>query len=122
MRDGFVKVAAGTPEVRVADCAYNAQGCVALIKEAERLGVNPSRCLVFEDIVPGVLAGKRAGMAVIAVADAFSCPMEAEKRAKLLSETTGKELRAMPSEKRALSEAVRVFAEHYADQQVQNPR
>ena len=23
MRDGFVKIAAGTPEVRVADCAYN---------------------------------------------------------------------------------------------------
>ena len=22
MRDGFIKVAAGTPEIRVADCAY----------------------------------------------------------------------------------------------------
>ena len=24
MRDGFVKVAAGTPKIRVADCDYNA--------------------------------------------------------------------------------------------------
>ena len=34
MRDGFVKVAAGTPEIRVADCIYNAQQCAALIHRA----------------------------------------------------------------------------------------
>ena len=34
MRDGFVKIAAGTPNIRVADCMYNAQQIVALmIKE-----------------------------------------------------------------------------------------
>ena len=35
MRDGFVKVAAGTPEIRVADCTYNAQQIIALMKQAE---------------------------------------------------------------------------------------
>lgn len=49
MRDGFVKVAAATPEVRVADCAYNAQSILALAKEAEGQGVQllvlPELCL-----------------------------------------------------------------------------
>ena len=35
MRDGFVKVAAGTPEIRVADCIYNSQQIIALMKQAE---------------------------------------------------------------------------------------
>ena len=34
MRDGFVKVAAVTPEVRVADVAFNTQACVAAAREA----------------------------------------------------------------------------------------
>ncbi len=39
MRDGFVKVAAGTPKIRVADCDYNAGQIIALIKEAAAQGV-----------------------------------------------------------------------------------
>lgn len=39
---------------------------------AEALDVAPSRCLVFEDIIPGILAGKAAGMRVCAVEDAYS--------------------------------------------------
>ena len=39
---------------------------------AERLQVEPSRCLVFEDIVMGIQAGKNAGMKVCAVADDYS--------------------------------------------------
>lgn len=39
---------------------------------AEELRVEPSRCLVFEDIVPGILAGKNAGMRVCAVEDVYS--------------------------------------------------
>ena len=35
MRDGFIRVAAGTPEIRVADCIYNAQQIIALMKQAE---------------------------------------------------------------------------------------
>ena len=34
MRDGFVRVAAVTPEVRVADVAFNTQACVAAAREA----------------------------------------------------------------------------------------
>lgn len=39
---------------------------------AEQLQVAPDRCLVFEDIVPGIQAGKNAGMEVCAVEDAYS--------------------------------------------------
>ena len=49
MRDGFIKVAAGTPDIRVADCAYNAQQCVELMRRAGELGVKvlclPELCL-----------------------------------------------------------------------------
>ena len=36
------------------------------------LGVNVEQCLVFEDVVQGVMAGKNAGMKVCAVYDLFS--------------------------------------------------
>ena len=39
MRDGFIKVAAGTPKIRVADCEYNAGQIIALMKEAAAQGV-----------------------------------------------------------------------------------
>ena len=39
MRDGFIKVAAGTPKIRVADCGYNAEQIIALMKEAAARGV-----------------------------------------------------------------------------------
>ena len=39
---------------------------------AQMLGVKPEECLVFEDIIPGIQAGKNAGMTVCAVADADS--------------------------------------------------
>lgn len=47
---------------------------------AEKLGVKPEDCMVFEDVPAGILAGKRAGMTVIAIEDEFSRKMEAEKR------------------------------------------
>ena len=45
MRDGFVKIAAGTPNIRVADCMYNAEQIVALMKEGRgtSTGVYPQR-------------------------------------------------------------------------------
>lgn len=39
---------------------------------ADRLEVEPSKCLVFEDIIPGIQAGLNAGMRVCAVEDAYS--------------------------------------------------
>lgn len=51
------------------------------LKVAEDLGVLPEACLVFEDTHAGVLAGKRAGMKVIAVYDALSEPYQEEIKA-----------------------------------------
>ena len=39
MRDGFIKVAAGTPKIKVADCDYNAGQIIVLMKEAAGQGV-----------------------------------------------------------------------------------
>lgn len=47
---------------------------------AKELKVKPEECLVFEDIVAGILAGKRAGMRVCAVEDAYSASSDGEKR------------------------------------------
>lgn len=47
---------------------------------AEILKVSPDKCLVFEDVPAGILAGKRAGMRVIAVEDDFSKFMKEEKK------------------------------------------
>lgn len=48
---------------------------------AEELKVEPVRCLVFEDIIPGIQAGKAAGMKVCAVEDAYSLDQKEEKAA-----------------------------------------
>lgn len=50
------------------------------LKVAESLGVKPERCLVFEDVPNGILAGNNAGMKVCAVEDPFSKPQEERKR------------------------------------------
>lgn len=51
------------------------------LEAAARLRVSPKDCLVFEDIVAGILAGKNAGMQVCAVEDAYSVSQEKEKKA-----------------------------------------
>ena len=48
---------------------------------SEKLRVNPERCLVFEDIIPGIQAGKSAGMKVCAVEDAYSLQTKDNKKA-----------------------------------------
>ena len=49
MRDGFIKVAAGTPQIKVADCRHNAEACFTLMREAAKQGVKvlvlPELCL-----------------------------------------------------------------------------
>ena len=47
---------------------------------ADKLNVLPEECLVFEDIVPGIMAGKNAGMRVCAVADVYSEYQRKEKQ------------------------------------------
>ena len=49
MRDGFIKVAAGTPKIKVADCDYNAGQIISLMKDAAEQGVKvlalPELCI-----------------------------------------------------------------------------
>ena len=47
---------------------------------AEQLGVEPADCLVFEDIIYGIQAGKSAGMQVCAVEDEYSAYQWEEKK------------------------------------------
>ena len=47
---------------------------------AKDLGVHPDRCLVFEDVLQGIMAGKNANMKVCAVYDEYSDLQEKEKR------------------------------------------
>ena len=50
------------------------------LEAARRCKIMPERCLVFEDIVPGILAGKAAGMKVCAVEDAYSAEQINDKK------------------------------------------
>lgn len=50
------------------------------LESARRLQVMPSQCLVFEDICPGILAGKNAGMQVCAIYDDYSKDIIDEKK------------------------------------------
>lgn len=50
------------------------------LEAARQLGVKPAECLVFEDIVKGIEAGKNAGMKVCAIEDSYSAHQREEKR------------------------------------------
>ena len=39
MKDGFISVACGTPELKLADCRYNAEQTFAMMRAAEKAGV-----------------------------------------------------------------------------------
>ncbi len=47
---------------------------------AKELDVAPEKCLVFEDLVDGIKAGKNAGMTVVAVSDDYSMHSDDLKR------------------------------------------
>lgn len=47
---------------------------------AGQLQIDPAKCLVFEDLPAGIMAGKNAGMKVCAVQDAYSLEADQEKR------------------------------------------
>ena len=53
--------------------------CIYLLA-AQRLGADPSRCLVFEDLPAGLTAGRRAGMKTCAVFDLYSRNEDGQKR------------------------------------------
>lgn len=50
------------------------------LEAAARLGMDAGECLVFEDVVAGIQAGKSAGMKVAAVEDAYSLYQNLQKR------------------------------------------
>ena len=50
------------------------------LKVADSLKVEPGRCMVFEDVPAGILAGRAAGMQVCAVEDEYSARMREEKQ------------------------------------------
>lgn len=49
MKDGFIRVAAATPEIKIADCVFNSDTVIAMIKEADSKGASvivfPELCL-----------------------------------------------------------------------------
>ncbi len=47
---------------------------------AKKLNVDPARCLVFEDVPAGILAGKNAGMRVCGVEDAYAAHLREKKK------------------------------------------
>ena len=47
MRDGFIKVAAATPNIKVADVHYNAEQIIGQIKEAAEQG---AKVIVFPEL------------------------------------------------------------------------
>ena len=55
MKDGFLKVAAATPRIRVADCAYNTARVIELMGEAMDAGV--SLCVFPELVLTGYTCG-----------------------------------------------------------------
>ncbi len=74
MRDGFIKVAAGTPKIKVADCRHNAEQIFTLIREASRQGVRvlvlPELCMTGATcgdlfLQPTLLKGAEEGLATV---------------------------------------------------------
>ena len=63
MKDGFIKVAAATPDIKVADCEYNSDKIIGITRECREKGVKllvlPELCitgytcsdLFFQDIL-----------------------------------------------------------------------
>ena len=47
MKDGFIKVAAGTPDVQVADCEFNASEIIKMVHEMEAEG---AKVMVFPEL------------------------------------------------------------------------
>ena len=47
MKDGFIKVAAATPSIRVADCKYNGEQMASMMRDASAKG---TALLVFPEL------------------------------------------------------------------------
>ena len=47
MRDGFIKIAAATPDLHVADCEYNA---AEIIRQAKQAASNGAKLITFPEL------------------------------------------------------------------------
>ncbi|MBO6134057.1 MAG: HAD family phosphatase [Lachnospiraceae bacterium] len=47
---------------------------------ARDISIAPENCVVFEDIIPGLMAGRNAGMRIVAVQDDYSMDVDQQKR------------------------------------------
>lgn len=74
LRDYFTCIMTGC------DVAHGKPAPDIYLAVAEKLNVKPEKCLVFEDIIPGIQAGKSAGMKVCAVEDAYSLHAKESKQ------------------------------------------
>ena len=74
LRDYFTCIMTGC------DVAHGKPAPDIYLAVAEKLNVKPENCLVFEDIIPGIQAGKSAGMKVCAVEDAYSLHAKESKQ------------------------------------------
>lgn len=54
------------------ECGHGKPEPDVFLNTAKALGISNTKCLVFEDIPAGIIAGKRAGMKTVAVKDEFS--------------------------------------------------
>lgn len=50
------------------------------LKAAENLNADPKKCLIFEDIPQGILAGRNAGMTTCAIEDDYSIKLVEQKK------------------------------------------
>jgi beta-phosphoglucomutase family hydrolase len=67
------------------------------LKSAEALGVDPAQCIVFEDALLGIQAGKNAGMRVVGVASTHSRKeLEAEGTDLVIDDFAGLTLSKLP--------------------------
>ena len=66
IRDKFLSIKSGTEVLK----GKPAPDIYLLV--AKELNVDPSKCLVFEDLVDGIKAARNAGMTVVAVSDDYS--------------------------------------------------
>lgn len=62
---------------------------VCFLTAARRIGVEPARCVVFEDSSAGVLAARRAGMAVVALARPGASPQDVSSADLVLADLSG---------------------------------
>ena len=117
--------------VTVEDAGKNKSFPDIFLKSAEKLGADPSECIVFEDNLAALLAAKKAGMQTAAVYDAQTAAQHAQLRreadefvetfGQMIQEINGEEQRMYKSKlslietEKAIKEIKTIFEKALAD-------